>query len=485
MSETEHQFHPMPATIEAGLEEPRPPLRQRLKLANSVIWGGALLIGYLVYDSPRTFDLTYNLGLLIAVLSIYPTYRWARDMQHRYPIFEIFIATNLTTYAIPVISGTAQNRLFSPAVLSNATTTAAAFILAAFVGYYWVRVRPKLTRFWTENLFTTFRVELLSGALAGATIYVIVTTFFWSPPAGLAGILRAAFFGITTSTVFLLTMQWGRGDLPQRDRVVTTVCIVLQFIFLASSLVMRSGASLVLLGIIGFFFGARRVPWLVLIVVVASLGILHNGKFHMRGKYWFDDVPQKVELTDLPAYYQEWFMAGMAGDDETNNEEASSSLLERSSLIQMLCLVVDESPHRRPFLGGETYGHILGQFIPRFLWPDKPRGHVSTYRLSIYYGLQDEDATTRATIAFGLVPEAYANFGLLGVVGLGFLIGAVYKIFTRWSLNSPLFSPAGMLVILLTAWSFQTELTLSAWLGSFFQATIALMGMLFALRRLF
>lgn len=460
----------------------------RMRLANSVLWGGALGLGYLIYDSPQPFDTIYLLGLAIAVLSIYPLYYWAKTMKHQYPVFEILIATHLGTYAIPIISGQAHERLFTEATLLHAATSVVLFLLAAYAGFYLPRPSPRHTQFWKENLFRQFPVSLLSIALVLTTSYVLINSFVWQPPASLVGIFRAASFGITTIAIFMLTMQWGRGELPPRDRLVLTLCISVQFIILSTSLILRSGSSLILLGLIGFFFGAKRIPWLTVGITFLVLAVLHNGKNYMRQMYWVDGLATSIQLTEIPEYYLEWTEAGFKGQQtaEAKSSEvtANSTLLERSSLIQMLCLVIENSPQSKPFLNGETYGHILGQFVPRILWPDKPRGHISTYRLSIYYGLQDEHATKRTTIAFGMLPEAYANFGTIGIIGLGVIVGLCYSCLLSYSRYSPLFSPAGLLIILLTAWSFQTELTLSAWLGSLFQAVVSLMGMLFVFRRL-
>jgi hypothetical protein len=43
-------------------------------------------------------------------------------------------------------------------------------------------------------------------------------------------------------------------------------------------------------------------------------------------------------------------------------------------------------------------------------------------------------------------------------------------------------SNAGLVLVLLMAWSFQSELTLSIWLSSLFQAIIAVLGVPFVLR---
>jgi hypothetical protein len=70
------------------------------------------------------------------------------------------------------------------------------------------------------------------------------------------------------------------------------------------------------------------------------------------------------------------------------------------------------------------------------------------------------------------------------VAGLGLLFGAGFRLLTLWSAQSPVFSLGGLLLILLTAWSFQTELTLSAWLSSLFQAIVSIFALVLVFRHL-
>jgi hypothetical protein len=51
------------------------------------------------------------------------------------------------------------------------------------------------------------------------------------------------------------------------------------------------------------------------------------------------------------------------------------------------------------------------------------------------------------------------------------------------SVRSPIFSYGGLAMILLTAWSFQTELPVSAWLSSLFQGAISIYAFVFVFRR--
>jgi hypothetical protein len=69
------------------------------------------------------------------------------------------------------------------------------------------------------------------------------------------------------------------------------------------------------------------------------------------------------------------------------------------------------------------------------------------------------------------------------VLGLGVVFGVAFRKITLWSASSPLFSYGGLALILLTAWSFQTELTLSAWLSSLFQGAVSVFALAFVFRR--
>jgi hypothetical protein len=184
-------------------------------------------------------------------------------------------------------------------------------------------------------------------------------------------------------------------------------------------------------------------------------------------------------LMELPGFFSEWIEDGLNLHQKSG---MTKKLIERTSLFQIICLVVDNTPDRLPYLDGLTYGQIPGQFVPRFFWAEKPVAHISTYTLSIYYGLQRPEDTQKTTIAFGLLAEAYANFGFYGAGLLAIAFAFCLKKYSLWAAQSPILSYAGLLLVLLMAWSFQTELTLSIWLSSLLQAAVAVLGVPFVLR---
>jgi hypothetical protein len=84
-----------------------------------------------------------------------------------------------------------------------------------------------------------------------------------------------------------------------------------------------------------------------------------------------------------------------------------------------------------------------------------------------------------------MLSEAYANFGYIGLALLGALIGSMFKKIQGWASGGPLFSYGGLLLIILLAWSFQVEFTLSIWLASLYQASVAVLGIPFTIRQFF
>src|SRR5262249_25368200 len=77
----------------------------------------------------------------------------------------------------------------------------------------------------------------------------------------------------------------------------------------------------------------------------------------------------------------------------------------------------------------------------------------------------------KTTIGFGLLAEAYANFGYLGILALALLVGGFCGVVTRWSRHVPIASFRGLFALLVLGLSIKTEHTLRVTLASLFQAT--------------
>lgn len=458
--------------------------RDRIVLFRQMLAAFAVALVAILRNTELRPEAPLLLGCVICVLAVVPALIWARTMPYNYPIFEIFMATNLTSYGVPLISESQGAELFSSEVRATAALSVVLFQVVAIGVFYAITFRPSDSPFWQSPLFANPSPKWLHVGMVATSVYVVVTTYFWYPGAELVGLLRASTAGTATACTFMLCFMWGQGALRGGDKALLVATVSCQFVIWSTSLVLRQGASIVLLGLVGYFFGRRRVPWIPAIACFALFAVLNLGKYHMRENYWFGNQRVTTGLTDLGGFYWEWLEAGINPRNPTESTSRSGTLIERTSLLHMLCLVTSMSPEPVPFLNGETYWQTFGQLVPRYMWPEKPRGHLSTFTLSIHYGLQNEEATQATTIAFGFLPEAFANFGIWGAAIIGALFAAIYKILVGYSRNSPMLSYGGICIVMVTAWSYQTELTMSIWLTSLFQALAATVGVVWAPRKM-
>ncbi len=445
----------------------------------------AALCFYLVYRAGGEVTVDTLYGLLIIVLSALPALRWAQKRRLWFPAFEIGMLTCIAFYAVPLLASHSELAGYSDAVVSEASFYVVTYLAMANLGFSWAARRIEAPLWARESMLPSKALRYVPAGLALNTLYLVVQNFTTLIPGETQGTLRALFFGIGILSTFVITRLWGADRLTFNEKVFAAANLGAQVILLFSQLYLINGISLVALAFISYAATRRRVPWIPLILFAILASLLHLGKPQMRRIYW-EERRALPTLTELPGFYSEWIGHSLAMRDlDTRERLDSSSLLQRASLIHMLCLCVERVPTNVPYLAGESYWDIPALFIPRFLWPDKPSSLMSNVRLAIYFNLVDPDAAFSVSIAFGMISEAFVNFGAFGVALLGFGFGVFYRRMAQLSLQTAQFSILGIAMILLTAWSLQVELVLATWLSSLFQAMVACIGLPFVLRRLF
>lgn len=440
-----------------------------------------VLLFYLVYSAQVDDPLHLAQGIAITILSVLPALLWARTGGSRFPVIETLLLQCMPAYAFPLLNGSEQLAVYSQDVVTRAGWTVILYLLTANLAYNFSRGRPARGSFWQETLISPEIEQKIVYGMLLCLLYVAVSEFTTWIPREVASLLRAIFYGGSILCTFVSAQCWGRGELSSGQKMLFVLTLVPQLILMSVSLILISAIALLGVALLGYVSGGKRIPWVVMVICFLSLAVLHTGKTRMREKYWDGKTPAP-SFAELPAYFSEWVGYGLA--PTSGDKSASQKMLERTSLIHLLCLIINVTPDRQDYLYGSTYTHVLPQLIPRFFWEDKPRSHIATYQLGIYYGLQREEDTLATTIAFGLLAEAYANFGLVGAVLLGCFWGLTLRKLQLWSASSPMFSFAGLFMILLTAWSLNSELTMAAWVSSFFQAVLMVLGAPLLLRSL-
>ncbi len=306
---------------------------------------------------------------------------------------------------------------------------------------------------------------------------------------GLFTLARSITLGVGILSTFVLAYLWGCRRLSPIESRTFLILLLTYGVASASSLLLISSLTLFLLATIGFVVGRQRIPWRVLIIAFVCFSLLHSGKVEMREKYWNPVTLSQhfVQPWEYPAWYSEWLDYSFNYLINANNQqaEAGQSLTERASLIHLLLLAQEKTPSEVPHLGGITYTIIPQLLVPRILNPDKIRSHEGTYFLNIYYGKQNYAATTTTTIGWGLLNEAYVNFGLPGCAGLAVILGSVYGLIARWSLYASPLSSRYLFAVLFIHLAFQSEFSAGVYIATLYQSTIVLILITFLFMKVY
>ncbi|MCX6936322.1 MAG: hypothetical protein NTU80_00265 [Verrucomicrobia bacterium] len=432
-------------------------------------------IGWFVLRSGGKINTGTVLGIIIMVAASFPILQWAKLRRSWFPAFEISCLTCVAFYAIPLLTGHEELRAYPDTVVNESASLILAYLCAALIGFNLQKQPVRASAWATASLLPQTIYRYVPVGLVLNTLHLGIESYSNLLPANLDGTLRALFFGLGTVAVFVLSRLHGLGMLDARARVFFFGNLALQIIILFSHLYLIRGISLLALGLIAYASARRKIPIIAIALLLPVLGVLHNGKSTMRQLYWESDRPPPT-VSELPAFFYEWVNYGLTNRDK-DDQRPRASVFDRASLLQMLCLAVDRVPGFKPYLGGESYIDIPAQFIPRLVWPDKPSSLLANIRLALYFNLIDPDNPFKVSIAFGMIAEAYLNFGPIGVILLGLGFGLLSRRLAILSTDVPLFSALGILMILLTAWSFQAEFVMATWVSSLFQAAVVCIGL--------
>jgi hypothetical protein len=436
--------------------------------------GAAVYWFYAPWESP----LLKLLAIGICVMGIWPVLRWLERNDRAYPLLEVLQLTMVPFYAVPLLTEHDAVIAYPEAILIQASWQVLGFQIACSLGGMMADRSTGGTPgrvWWNEELIPEQNLRFTSYTLMLTTAWLVLSSFSRLIPAELMGTLRAIFFGIGIISGFIQARLWGSGLLNQSQKTLLVVNITLQILLSNLSLMLITSLITLLLVLVGYFSTARRIPWLTCLVALPLFALLHSGKHKMREIYW-GDQGHEVGISDVPSFYQQWFSFGLAGGIKIAGKEEDSghsSLLDRASLFQLVCFTIDTVPDRTPYLNGTTYAYVLPQIIPRFMWPGKPSPNDSVKMLSVKMGMLSEEQAETTSIGYGLIAEAYANFGLIGNVVLALLLGLTARTISRRTADCSTFSLGGVFRILCLAWCLNAETTLAVWLSSLYQASIA------------
>jgi hypothetical protein len=443
----------------------------------------------LLAASPFAVDPIAYMCITIPVLMA--PFLWVSSGAFGIPVLPVISALSYLYYAMPLLSG---NTLadYRPDDIVWAALSVGLFLTAASLAAWPFlgdgRGRKKLPAIQAQGKVRLIRTRSVNnlasndelyrlifiGLAAGILYYMAIASGVTSYLGTTIGVVRSVAVTLTSLACYLTGFARGAGLLTGQRWFAALAGFLLVTALTMSGLFLVGGAVNIAAALLGYVLAAKRIPWIMLGSVFAILSILNAGKLNIRNQYWDRDNQslKNSSIVQVPGMMVEWFAAGIGGTVSKalgGKQLEGNSLLERTSLLHMVLAVQEATPSIIPYLEGGTYALLPSMLVPRFLQPDKTESQAGLNLLSVRYGRQRAEDTYKTTLGWGMVAEAYANYGNPAVIVVGALFGAFCGMLMRFSATAAPLSIAMLMSIASTLALCNLELDVSSLVVSMMQ----------------
>ena len=428
--------------------------------------GVALALAYGIYYAARFEDfLGYTIALFAAIA---PVVVWIQFGAPGIPIFPTSALLYWIYYGLPALRGLGEAEGYSPYDVLVANITVALFLGAGTIGWAWFLRRPKGQ---TRGSEAVNNRGVLYLAMIGLGMGVL---FYFALYAGLAefvgsafGVIRAVLLAPTLLACYLMGYGKAKHIFTDAQWFAALLLLCVTVVLQIASLLLIGGVTEIAALIAGYVYTAKQIPWITCIIMMATVSILQAGKAEMRDRY----ANISISIERMPTLFTDWFQIGM---NALTNKTATHSVADRASLLPQLIRVQLWTPDRVPFLNGETYTYMPAMLVPRIINPDRSPTQIVMNLLDVRYGFLSREQTKLTAVGVNIVPEAYANFGYIGVVLVGFLFGVMTGFLSGLSIDRGATALPTLLAIATTVTVIDLEADLSYLVSVLFQSFIAI-----------
>jgi hypothetical protein len=436
----------------------------------------------LLAASPFAVDPIAYMCITIPVL-VAP-FLWVNSGAFGIPVLPVISTLSYVYYALPLLSGNTLT-VYRPEDLVWAALSVGLFLTAASLAAWpflgdgrgrkklptiqapgkarFIRTRSVNNLATNDELYRLIFIGLAAGILYNLALASGVASYLGTA----IGVVRSVAVTLTSLACYLTGFARGLGLLTGQRWFAALAGFLLVTVLSMSGLFLVGGAVNIAAAVLGYVMAAKRIPWIMLGLTFAILSILNAGKANIRNEYWARDNQslKNTSIAQVPGIMVDWFAAGIGGTVSKalgSRQPESSSLLERTSLLHMVLAVQEATPSIIPYLEGGTYALLPSMLVPRFLEPDKTESQAGLNLLSVRYGRQRAEDTYRTTLGWGMVAEAYANYGNPAVIVVGALFGAFCGMLMRLSATAAPLSLAMLIAIASTLALCNLELDVSS-----------------------
>lgn len=439
-----------------------------------------LLVGGGFFYAQRFEDFVGCSVLLGAAMA--PAALWIRSNGGGIPIWPTCAGLYWLYFGLPTLHGEGEEAGYSAAHVLDADLTITLFLLVTTI--VWSQfLRPPQFPKRAERLNRAMdrRAAVfvaMIGLVMGLSYYAVLYSSLADLLGNANGVVRAVLLAPLYLACYLLGYGKAKGIFSQPQWIVALAALVAILVLQAGGLQLITGATEIGAVLAGYIYTARKIPWIPTLLVAAAIAVFQAGKAEIRDQYRDIDITAAV----TPSLVTKWFTAGF---DTISNGAHYRSVSDRVSLLPQMIRVQLWTPSRVPYLDGETYTYLPGMLVPRIFNPNRAPTQIVMNLLDVRYGFLRPDEVHQTAVGVNIVPEAFANFGYTGVIGLAIFFGIFIGYFTRQSIGKDATSLPTLLAISTLVAVIDLEADLSYFLTTIFQTFVAVTVFYYGLRFVF
>jgi hypothetical protein len=406
--------------------------------------GAVVLLGWFFWQGRAASDYALEEWLvfyIIALLSWQPLAAWLAAESRWMPAAELFFLLHIPYYVSPFVGGNEKFVQLEPGTRMKVGLIIMLFLLACRICYRVPRGLGKTSLgqagLILDRMITSeWRNQLSWYGLIAWCLFTICIQQGWLPDFGTyLNLVRSLIWSAGTIGMFILYNEMGSGRLGQTSKAWLIAITALTVFFQVATGFLIGSAMQMSMVFLAIFLGTKKLPLVTMLASAAVFAFLHVGKADMRDEFWDQRSNYSTVVHDPLDIFQFWIgaswnrlVAASSMTDAENNDAEVPNILERGNLLGFLSRIVSDTPELLPYMGGTTYAQTALIFVPRFLWPEKPRASTPNETLAIYYGVLTLDSAEYVGVGMGRIGEAWANFGWAGICVVGAIMGLFLRI---------------------------------------------------------
>lgn len=442
-----------------NLIEPKYPNKKASKISKILVLSA---ISFLIY-SYLTLDyyiplIHYILGSIVIILGIIPSLIYLKQVKMEsvplLPLVGLFYAFS---FGLVGFENVFRNFYVTQTALTSVLILAIMGLISLYTGYYLVgknlfrKIKPFHLNANIDNKKISFYGWLLE------LIYIFYLLFLrdklfldnFDQLLDIVSLLGKGF-------LFYLILK---GEMTKTKTVLFSLLTIFEFIIAFTSGHLAWVISLSMFFSVIYLFIKKKIPIFVAIFVIAFFYTFQSVKADYRLYIWGLNN-QSYNLFDRLKIFTDLAIESKNG---SGNISTFSLTLQRIDNLGTTAVVWMKTPSEIPFQYGESYAPLLTKFIPRFLWPSKPKENFGNIWAKWYDLLQPNDYVTSYNLPW--LTEFYMNFGIMGVLLGMFMVGVIFRFLVNKFCNSPTNIFEALFGIILTIGLFVQESNLSLVLG--------------------